>query len=371
MIRNKPFLMLFVLLLTVMVVLAMSCITIVEKPAPGSKPSTPPSTPPSSPPLATPPSAPPAQPAPAPAPAAAARPDLVVTDIRIIGREVYYTVKNIGAAESRGSRAYFYVNGIKEADDYTEPLAPGQERPGPFGNYTWKYQLVETVPDSQYRPGGTLADEDTVRRFTLKVCADVENTLVEANEANNCKVIIHGVKFAYSFVSFAHQALWSTGYGVLKLPLPEESATGAALVTSANLEDNQGYGSVLLTIPQQVGNGWIQGRFGQFFTDQFRQTQVKEFTVPDLARFSAKVGFTSSSAPGSKARFLFGVVDPGGVVTWANPAITASMDGKLETYDVDLSGVAGQKRQFVLRVEVIGPAQNVKPVWADPRIYQP
>jgi len=292
----------------------------------------------------------------------------VVTEIKIIGREVYYTVRNSGTAESKGSRAYLYVNGIKEADDYTEPLAPGQERPGPF-NYAWKYQELD-VPQTMMTTG-TSFEEDRPKRFTLKVCADVENTLVEGNEGNNCKTIIHGTRFAYPFVSFAHQALWTTGYGPLKLPLPEESATGAALVTSVNLEDNQGYGSVLLAIPQQVDNGWIQGKFGMFYTDEFRQTQVKEFTVPDLARFSAKVGFASSSAPGSKARFLFGVMDPSGVITWANPAVTASLDGKLETYDVDLGSVAGQKRQFVLRVEVIGPAKDVRPVWVDPRIYQP
>ena len=363
MMRSKPFLLLFVLLLIALAMPAMNCITVVERQAPSSQPSEPAASPP-------PPSAPPAPTQPPPAPGAVARPDLVVTDIRIVGREVYYTVKNIGTAETRGSRAYLYVNGIKEADDYTEPLAPGQERPGPFGNYAWKYQLLETLP-SQPTPGGMLAGEDTIRNFTLKVCADVENTLVEANEANNCKAIIHGVKFVYPFTDFAHQALWTTGYGQLKLPLPEESASGAALVTSVNMEDNQGYGSVLLTIPQQVDNGWIQGRFGWFYTDEFRQTRVKEFTVPDLARFSAKVGFTSSSAPGSKAKFLFGVMDQGGVVTWANPAVTASLDGKLETYNFDLSSVAGQKRQFVLFVEVIGPAQNVKPVWVDPKIYQP
>lgn len=373
MIKNKLVFLFFAVLLTLVAILAASCITVVERPSPDSKPSAPtsPSAPPSTTPSPPTPAPAPPTPAPAPpAPGAAARPDVVITDIWIISKEVYYKAKNIGTAEAKGSRAYFYVNGIKEAEDYTETLAPGQERAGPFSNYTWKYQELEGGGETSLTMGG-LFDEDRPKRFTLKACTDVENTVVESNEANNCKTIIHGTKFAYPFVTFAHQALWTTGYGILKLPLPEENANGAAIVTHANLEDNQGWGAVLVTIPQQVTDGWIQGKFGNFYTDEFRETRVKEFTVPDLAKFSVKVGFASSSAPGSKARFLFGVIEPSGVVNYATPAVTASLDGKMETYEVDLSSVAGQKRQFMLRVEVIGPAQNVKPVWVDPRIYQP
>ena len=67
---------------------------------------------------------------------------------------------------------------------------------------------------------------------------------------------------------------------------------------------------------------------------------------------------------------MFGTVDQSGRVTFA-PAITASMDGKLEAYEVDLSSLMGQKRMFVLRVEVIGSTAKVRPVWVDPKISQP
>jgi hypothetical protein len=290
------------------------------------------------------------------------RPELVITDIQLVTRDVYYKTKNTGTAASKGCRANLYVNGIKQADDYIEVLAPGEERLSNFSNYSFPY-LVGDLPQTQFY--------ELMRQFTIKVCADVENVVVENDESNNCKSVIWGQKFAYKFVDFSHQARWTTGYGVLKLPLPEDSATGSARVEYQTLEDNQGYGAALLTVPQQVNDGWIQGEFGEFYADELRQTRVREVTIPDMAMFTARVGFSSSTPKDSKAKFMFGTVDQSGRATFATPAVTATMDGKVQEYTVDLSSLAGQKRMFVLRVEVIGPAAKVRPVWVDPRISQP
>lgn len=294
--------------------------------------------------------------------ASAARPDLVITDIWVVSKEVYYKVKNIGGEVAKGgARAYLYVNDLKQADDYIETLAPGQERSSPFPNYSWSYVLPE--------PRGYFSAE-LPKQFVLKVSADVENVIVESDEANNSMIVIMGEKYVYPFASFAHQAAWTTGYGPLKLPLPEESAVGAAMVANVALEDGQGYSSVLVTIPQQVPNGWIQGRFGEFYTDELRQTRVREIPIPATSKFTARVGFTRDTAPNSKARFIFSVVDQSGSVR-PFPAVTASNDGKLELYEVDLSSVVGQKVSFLLRVEAIDSAEKVKPAWVDPRLLQP
>jgi hypothetical protein len=289
------------------------------------------------------------------------RPELVITDIQLVTRDVYYKTKNTGTAESKGCRANLYVNGIKQADDYIEALAPGQERLSSFSNYTFPY-LVGDLPATQFY--------ELMRQYTIKVCADVENVVVENDESNNCKSVIWGQKLLYNFTDFSHQARWTTGYGVLKLPLPEDSSTGTARVEYQTLEDNLGYGAALLTVPQQVNDGWIQGEFGEFYSDELRQTRVREVTVPDLAMFTARVGFSSTTPKDSKAKFTFGTVDQSGRVTFA-PAITATMDGKLQDYKFDLSSLAGQKRMFVLKVEVIGPAAKVRPVWVEPKISQP
>jgi len=224
------------------------------------------------------------------------------------------------------------VNDIKAADDYLEVLEPGQERTGPFKNYAWAYALGDSP---QY-----ITDP---RQFTLKVCLDAENTLAESDEANNCMSVIWGEKFGYDFVTYAHQAYWSTGYGQIKVPVPEENANGAALVSYVNMEDNKGYGQALMTVPQHVPNGYIVGKFGDFYMDRdTRQTMVRDLTMLPLAKFTAQVGFSSTSPPNCKANFMFGTVDPSGVVSFF-PAVTATNDGKLDLYQADLTSLAGQK----------------------------
>jgi hypothetical protein len=63
-------------------------------------------------------------------------------------------------------------------------------------------------------------------------------------------------------------------------------------------------------------------------------------------------------------------VEQSGLITFL-PAVTASYDGKLDLYEVDLSNRAGQKLKFVLRIDAIGSADKMRPVWVDPRIFQP
>ncbi len=290
----------------------------------------------------------------------AGRPDIVVTKIYLVTREVYYTAKNIGSAPAKGSRTSLSVNGIVGADDYLEALDPGQERTGPFKNYAWTFALGDS-PTYSTDP----------RQFTLKVCVDSENTVVEGDESNNCMSVIWGEKFGYDFITVAHQAFWSTGYGPLKLPLPEDNLNGAAMSSNVNMEDNRGYGQVLLTVPQHVPGGYIVGRFGDFYQDRdTRSTMVRDLTMLPLAKFTAMVGFSNNSPSNCKANFMFGTIDPSGAVTFF-PSVTATNDGKLDLYQADLTSLAGQKRQFILRVEALDGFDGMKPVWVDPKVSQP
>lgn len=294
------------------------------------------------------------------------RPDLIITDIWITNKEVYYKVKNIGKETAKaGSRSSFHVNGIQYASDYVETLDPGQERTSPFPNYSWVYDLSGTA--DQWVPSAS----EGPKQFILKVCADTANTVAEVNESNNCKTVVMGTKFNYPFDTFAHQAAWTTGYGPLKLPLPDDSATGAALVSNLSLEDGQSYGAAMLTIPQKVNDGWITGRFGVFYTDRdTRATMVQDVEILETSKFSAMVGFARDTAPNSKAKFTFSFVDQSGVPKALSP-ITKSNDKKLALYEVDLSQFAGQKGTFLFRVDAIGSADNIRPVWVDAKVYQP
>lgn len=295
------------------------------------------------------------------------RPDLIITDIWIISKEVYYKVKNTGKETAKaGSRSYFYVNGIQYASDYVETLEPGQERSSPFPNYSWAYQLPGAGETSWLPISGEIPTQ-----FVLKVCADAGNAVAETNESNNCLTVIMGQKLSYPFNDFAHQAAWTTGYGSLKLPLPEDSVTGAARVSNIILEDGKSYGSALLAIPEKVDNGWITGGFGVFYTDKdTRATMVKDIQILETTRFSAMVGFARDTAPNSQAKFTFSFVDESGVIKPLSP-ITKSNDKKLAAYEVDLKQFVGQKGSFLLRVDAIGSADNIRPVWIDARVYQP
>jgi len=297
------------------------------------------------------------------APAAGNKPDLIITGIEEMSGVVYYTTKNIGGEASKGCRAYLYVNDGKEAETYIEPLAPGQERKASFSNYAWSY-----------KPGGLAGQisPGAPTQYAVKVCADVQNVVVENDEGNNCKTVIWGQKFNYNFLNYAHMAWWYTGAGAIILPVPESNAKGyaGAIQGGVTLEDGKGHGSILMTIPQHVNDGWIKGEFAEFGTDQFGKTQLYYLKLPDMTRFSAMVGFADGTTAGSQARFIFQVEDETSDVILTQ-SVTATADGTLDLFDVDLSSLKYKYVAFILRVEAIGSAENIKPVWVDPRVLQP
>lgn len=109
-------------------------------------------------------------------------PDLVITKIIVEGTSVYYKIKNIGEGTAGYRRVdtgsvvekltpctALYVDGVKVNDHCLDlPLEPGQEVQGYF-----KYEFIVSAPYD-----------------TVKVCADWEDKIDEANEDNNCNETI-------------------------------------------------------------------------------------------------------------------------------------------------------------------------------------
>ena len=108
-------------------------------------------------------------------PAAAGTPDLEVTDVWLAG-QIYYKLRNRGSGDAKSSQSNLYVGDLKQATDYVQPLAAGEERTECFSNYQWSY-------------GGA---EGSTEGFHIKVCADVENALAESHEGNNCGSLFFG-----------------------------------------------------------------------------------------------------------------------------------------------------------------------------------
>ncbi len=306
--------------------------------------------------------------------AVASKPDLVITDIWIQVKTVYYKIKNLGGEKSPGTRTYMYLNDIKkiEADDYAEPLEPGEEKTESFGRYEWNYSPEQHAYGAMGQLG-YWASEDPLQQHSIRVCADSENAVVEENEDNNCHTVIIGDKMTLSFTDVAHLAYWTTNSGVLDWPVPEGNKTGSAFVKeSITMEDGRGHSPALATYPEQVNGGWIDGIFSGFYTEgASKALMTRPVLIPRSAKFTAEVGFKKGAIDTDGVWFTFGVIYENGTSDY-DQGIFATYDEKLDLYEVDLSHLAGEKVSFVLSVEdgEGSSYQQNYAVWIDPKITQ-
>ena len=92
------------------------------------------------------------------------KPDLIITDIWLVGTVVHYEIKNIGNGRAQAcSDTTLYVNGASKSEDPVSiPLDPGDSKEGQFNDYTCK------------------------QNDKLNVCADNNKVIVELDENNNC-----------------------------------------------------------------------------------------------------------------------------------------------------------------------------------------
>jgi hypothetical protein len=281
-------------------------------------------------------------------PVVASKPDLVITDLWLSGETVYYKIKNQGSAEAGQTQSTLYVYDLKETTGYVDSLAAGEEKTESFSNWSWPFQA----------PAGTAFGPATLKPFDVKVCADAENDIEESDKSNNCLVKIWGQTFTYDFVKNAHFAEWRNGTGELKWPMAASDSKGAAYVQ----------GSTLVMCPQQVSNGWILGRFADFYSD-LGETRSRELEVPKYARFTAKVGFKEGNVSTDGVRVGLGYVDATGSVVLF-PKIDVYSDGTLRVYEIDLSQLAGEKTEFILWVEAKDSAMGDCIMWVEPKIVQ-
>ncbi len=281
-----------------------------------------------------------------------AKPDLVVTDIWLTGSVVNYRIKNQGAADAEPTWTCLYVNNIKEATSFVDRLKGGEERTDRFSNYDWRLPGASgfTVPSDQ---GVTIA------RYEVKACADINSSVEESNEDNNCLKKVWGETFTYDFVKNAHFARWRSSAGDLKWPMVATNKGAAYLLYDT-----------LVMCPEAVSNGWIMGRFAEYYVKYFGQeTTSREITVPENARFTCKVGFRPGDVSSDGVRVALGYLDAtGSLVLFAKMDVYS--DGIMHDYEVDLSGLAGFKTEFILWVEAKDSPQGDCVCWAEPKIVQ-
>lgn len=159
----------------------------------------------------------------------------------------------------------------------------------------------------------------------------------------------------YDFVANACSAQWFSGAGTLLCPGIDKDANGFVLKQSTSkLEDGtNSFSPTLLTVPQNISNGYIRAVYPSFKVQNGDHFQ---------GIVSCESGATSC---GVLLRLDYEL--SGGLVRdfWA---FGEQYDGKYFTVDLDLSPLAGQDVKFVLTVLSLGDASGDRALWVQPRI---
>ena len=287
------------------------------------------------------------------APPVKEKPDLQVTEFWSSGNVLAYRVKNTGALASCPTMSYLYKNDIVESKDYVAPLGPGEERAEAFQQYHFS-------PRFNFNSG----QEDISSAVNIRICVNGDGSCIESDQSNNCLEQNFGPLLRIGFSHLAGVAQWQTTNATLKWPVPGDSKDGMASVASARVAGGGNYPNSLLMAPPP-GGGWIQGIFSlNYGTPPTSQPIL----IPHKGRFISKVGITQgTSAPGG-ARFMLGIRQ--GNETNYFPTVTIDSADRIEAYEVDLSKLAGQKVEFIFRVESDGPWRQGNAAWIDPAIIQ-
>lgn len=164
---------------------------------------------------------------------------------------------------------------------------------------------------------------------------------------------------AYDFAANACAASWFSGAGALPCPGTDGDAKGFVLkVTNPKLETGAtDTRPGLLTFPQNVQNGYIQGFYPAFRVqngDRFRSIINCEGGANNCY-----VVFRLDYQTGT---------DP--IKTYWGP-FGERYEGQFYSIDVDLSPLAGKDVKFILTVLAAGTATGDRALWVGPHIYRP
>jgi len=164
---------------------------------------------------------------------------------------------------------------------------------------------------------------------------------------------------AYDFAVNACAASWFSGAGSLPCPGTDGDAKGFVLkVSNPKLETGATDSRPgLLTFPQNMQNGYIQGFFPPFKVqsgDRFRSVINCEGGATNCY-----VAFRLDYQTGN---------DP--IKTFWGPFLER-YEGQFYSVDVDLSTLAGKDVKFILTVLAAGSAAGDRALWVGPHIYRP
>jgi Ig-like domain from next to BRCA1 gene len=159
---------------------------------------------------------------------------------------------------------------------------------------------------------------------------------------------------AYNFTDRASAATWSSGAGGLSFPGADGDAKGFALkIDKPNFESGVVASQPgLLVSPQQITNGFIQGRF-------------EDFTVQSGDRFQATVGCQAGATSCYVAYRLDYEVNGTIRTFWT---FREKFEGLTYNANLNLSPLAGQTVKFILYISAYGSPVGDRALWGNPVI---
>jgi hypothetical protein len=162
---------------------------------------------------------------------------------------------------------------------------------------------------------------------------------------------------SYDFVANVCAASWYSGAGTLPCPGTDGDAKGFVLISSPSKMENGTIDSRsgLITFPQNITNGYIQGIY-------------PSYKVKSGDKFRTIVNCESGSTSCYVVfRLDYSVSGSSSVQTfWA---FVERYEGQYYTADIDLTPLVGQDLKFILTILATGSPAGDRALWVAPIIY--
>ena len=254
-----------------------------------------------------------------------------------------WRLKNVGTCTWGAGYKVAFLNGTQMsaspivqalpatvAPGYTVDVAVNLTAPASAGTYRGNWMLVNA--SSSYFGLGAYADKP----FWVEIRVTGSPTA------------------GYDFAANGASATWSSGAGSVAFNGSDPAAGGVAKYLAApTLENNTVDGAGLLTVPQNVYNGYIMGVFPAVHVnagDRFQSIVNCEYGASGCY-VNFKLKYQIGSGPVN--------------TLWS---FAEAYEGLYYRANVDLSSLAGQDVKFILYTDTAGYATGDRPVWASPRI---
>lgn len=162
---------------------------------------------------------------------------------------------------------------------------------------------------------------------------------------------------SYDFVKNVCAANWYSGAGALPCPGTDGDAKGFVLITNPSRLENgtNDNRTGLITFPQNVTNGYIQGIY-------------PAYNVKSGDRFRATVNCENGSTSCYVVfRLDYSISGSSTIQTYW--AFVEAYEGSFYNADIDLSSLAGKDIKFILTILATGSPTGDRALWVAPMIY--